>query len=95
MAVHSVRCPCLGHFPECKLCSGSGFYSYEVGPRGWLPFQCPSCNGTGTLPNPAGSGDSRPCPTCEANGSVDPGYPPHGDNTGGLLRRIWKIFFGG
>lgn len=94
MSIHKVRCPCLGRFPECKLCSGSQFYDYEVGPRGWIPFKCPSCGGTRTLPNAEGS-EPRRCPTCEGNGTIDPGYPPHGDNAGGFLRRMWKIFFGG
>lgn len=93
MSVHSVRCPCLGN-PECKLCNGSKFYDYEVGPRGWMPFTCPTCGGAKSLPAVDG-GEPRSCITCHGEGGIDPGYPPPDESAVGLLRRVWKIFFGG
>ncbi|MBA4188556.1 MAG: hypothetical protein C0467_11170 [Planctomycetaceae bacterium] len=93
MSVQSVRCPCRGN-PECKLCGGSKFYNYEVGPRGWMPFTCPTCGGAKTLPG-NGGGDAQSCLTCHGSATIDPGYPPPSESTGGLLRRLWMIFFGG
>jgi len=93
MSVESVRCPCRGN-PACKLCNGSKFYEYTVGPRGWIPFTCPTCGGAKSLPGADGK-ESQVCMTCEGGGVVDPGYPPSDDSTGGLLRKMWKVFFGG
>ena len=90
--IKRVRCPCRGKF-ECKLCGGTGSYQYEVGPRGWMPFVCPTCGGIGTIP---GQGEAREtCLTCHGDKSVDPGNPPQYEGTGGLFRKLWKIFFGG
>jgi hypothetical protein len=93
VSVQSVRCPCLGKL-ECKLCGGSKFYPYDVGPRGWMPFPCPTCDGTGALPGDDGGGP-RPCVTCHGDRKVDPAYPPLPPGSLGVLRKIWRIFFGG
>jgi DnaJ-class molecular chaperone len=94
MAVKRVRCPCRGKF-ECKLCNGTKYYLYEVGPRGWMPFPCPTCDGKGTLPPEPGETEARPCITCHGDGSIDPANPPYAEGMPGLLRKLWKIFFGG
>lgn len=92
MAAVRVRCPCLGK-PECKLCGGAGEYDYEVGPRGWMPFACPTCGGSGTVP--VWEGTAAPCVTCGGSRNIDPAYPPPAPGTPGLLRKLWKIFMGG
>lgn len=93
MSVERVRCPCLGT-TGCKLCGGAGVYDYEVGPRGWMPFTCPTCDGTGTTPAAEG-GEAAPCPTCRGERMVDPANPPPAPGAPGVLRKIWKIFMGG
>ena len=77
-----VRCHCKGN-PECKLCQGSKFYLYEPGPRGWMPFACPTCTANGKL-------GEEPCFTCRGTGHVDPADPP----AGGLLDVFWKVIMG-
>ena len=52
-----LRCHCQGT-PECRLCRGTGYYDYQPGPRGWLPFRCPTCNDL--LPH----ANVRRCPSC-------------------------------
>ena len=88
----SVRCHCNGN-PECKLCHGEKFYQYEPGPRGWMPFRCPTCEGKGVLSN--GPGGEQSCFTCTGTGVVDPANPPYDPGWKGALRIGWKIFFGG
>lgn len=87
-----VRCRCHGN-PACKLCRGEKFYAYQPGPRGWLPFRCPTCEGAGVVRN--GATAEAVCCTCDRAGSVDPGYPPYAPGWLGSLRVGWKIFFGG
>jgi hypothetical protein len=87
----SVRCPCHGN-PDCKLCRGNKFYPYQPGPRGWMPFTCPTCDGKRVLPNAAGE---LRCFTCKGAGNVDPAYPPYDPGWRGAIRIGWKIFFGG
>lgn len=82
-----VKCHCGGR-ADCKLCSGTGFYGYEPGPRGWMPFKCPTCAGTGRLQEPGE--EPEKCPTCRGNGSVDPADPP----AHGMFDVIWKALFG-
>jgi len=101
MSVRRVRCPCRGKL-SCELCHGERFYDYEVGPRGWMPFTCPTCRGAGMLTVPPaappvapGNGDTEPCPTCHGDGTIDPGNPPLAEGSVGLIRKIWKIFMGG
>lgn len=77
-----VRCHCKGN-PSCKLCQGSKFYAYEPGPRGWMPFACPTCGGSGRV-------NDAPCTTCRSAGQVDPADPP----VGGMLDVFWKIIMG-
>jgi hypothetical protein len=86
-----VRCPCRGN-PDCKLCEGTQFYDYEPGPRGWMPFTCPTCSGTREV---TVEGKSQPCFTCGGTGSIDPANPPRDRSTRGFLRDVWRIFFGG
>jgi hypothetical protein len=88
----SIRCWCRGN-PACELCHGTGFYEYEPGPRGWMPFACPTCQGTGVVKS--ATGEDEPCFTCVGAGSVDPGFPPYAPGWRGALRRGWKTFFGG
>lgn len=87
-----VRCHCHGN-PACKLCRGERFYPYQPGPRGWMPFTCPTCEGTGVVKNTRG--EDAACCTCKRAGTVDPGYPPYAPGWKGGLRVGWKIFFGG
>ena len=82
-----VRCPC-GGWVGCQLCQGRKFYEYTPGPRGWLPFRCPTCKGE-KLTTVDGQPDQR-CPTCQGEGMIDPAQPPGG----GWLDTIFKIFFG-
>lgn len=89
--VHQVRCPCRGH-PDCKLCLGAKFYEYEPGPRGWMPFLCPTCEGKREVTI---AGETQKCFTCGGAGSIDPANPPRDTSTRGFLRDIWRIFFGG
>ena len=82
-----VGCHCQKN-PACKLCGGAGTYAYEPGPRGWMPFTCPTCGGKRTLTEP---GDPpEPCPTCRGSGQVDPADPP----STGWASVIRKAFFG-
>ena len=82
-----VACHCGGN-PDCKLCLGKKFYQYEPGARGWMPFKCPTCAGTGWAEMP-GKAKER-CPTCRGSGSVDPADPP----STGWGDVIWKSLFG-
>jgi hypothetical protein len=82
-----IACHCRGN-PACKLCGGSGRYEYEPGPRGWMPFPCPTCVGKRTV-----AVDGRPaveCFTCRGHGQVDPADPP----SSGWVDVIRKAFFG-
>jgi hypothetical protein len=81
-----VGCYCQGN-PACKLCGGAGKYDYEPGPRGWMPFPCPTCGGKRYLNDPA---PRTPCFTCRAHGQVDPADPP----SSGWVDVIRKAFFG-
>ena len=87
----NVRCPCLGH-PDCKLCLGSKVYAYEPGPRGWMPFTCPTCEGKREV---TVAGKPERCFTCVGLGTVDPANPPRDRSTRGFIRDVWRIFFGG
>lgn len=86
-----VRCHCHGK-PDCQLCHGARFYPYEPGPHGWLPFRCPTCQGTGEI---ADKGGPKRCYTCEGAGTVDPANPPFDPGWKGLLRIGLKIMLGG
>ncbi|MCS6866353.1 MAG: hypothetical protein RMJ56_15070 [Gemmataceae bacterium] len=86
-----VRCPCGGQ-PECELCLGAGVYRYQPGPRGWMPFLCPTCQGRGQWPR---NGHNEPCLTCRGSGHIDPAYPPRNTSVRGFLRDMWRVFFGG
>ncbi len=88
---HRVLCPCRGN-PDCKLCHGSKGYEYEPGPRGWMPFLCPTCEGKRELTI---EGKTERCFTCEGVGNVDPAKPPRNTSTRGFLHDVWRIFFGG
>jgi len=90
--VQQVRCPCRGKY-ECKLCGGTKFYSYEPGPRGWMPFICPTCTGEGRLA--AANEEPRICITCGGAGSIDPANPPRAEGTRGWIRNSWRFLFGG
>ena len=81
-----VRCHCGGD-PECRLCRGTKVYDYTPGPRGWMPFNCPTCEGRGSAER---GGERKPCPTCVGAGKVDPANPP----TGRGLDMLWKTLFG-
>ena len=82
-----VQCHCGGR-PSCKLCNGTKSYEYEVGPKGWLPFRCPTCSGSGWLVEPGI--DREKCFTCVGNGRVDPADPP----SKGFVDILWKAMFG-
>ncbi|MCI0699830.1 MAG: hypothetical protein L0241_01925 [Planctomycetia bacterium] len=90
---HRVRCRCRGN-PDCKLCFGTKFYDYTPGPHGWMPFVCPTCEGKGTLPSANGNGPQE-CFTCRKAKTIDPANPPLNEDARGVLRTIWRIFFGG
>ena len=83
----TIKCHCGGR-PSCKLCSGTQNFQYEAGPRGYLPFACPTCNGKGWLEEPGA--DRGKCFTCRGNGTVDPADPP----SHGFIDIIWKALFG-
>lgn len=55
---------------------------------GYLPFQCPTCEGKQKLADEDGA--TYICLTCKGQGMVDPANPPHG----GLLDVLSKILFG-
>ena len=82
-----IKCACGGR-ASCRLCTGTGRYEYTPGPRGWMPFKCPTCDGKGRTAE-AGV-DPEKCPTCLGAGTVDPADPP----TKGMLDVIWKALFG-
>jgi len=82
-----IPCHCGGR-ASCALCHGTGAYEYEPGPRGWLPFRCPTCEGRGRITEPGL--EPTPCPTCRGGGTVDPADPP----TKGMLDVVWKALFG-
>lgn len=88
---HHIRCACQRN-PDCKLCQGTGVYQYEPGPRGWMPFMCPTCEGTRET---TVEGKAERCFTCSGSGSVDPANPPRDKSTRGFARDIWRIFMGG
>jgi DnaJ-class molecular chaperone len=79
-----IRCHCQG-IPGCRLCNGTGKYEYNPGPRGYIPFRCPTCEGKGKLPE-----SDLPCATCKGEGNVDPANPP----AKGMLDVLVKILFG-
>jgi DnaJ-class molecular chaperone len=82
-----IPCPCKGN-PICQLCQGRGVYNYQPGPRGWMPFVCPTCGGKGILEK---SGESaEDCPTCHGACNIDPADIPIG-----IFTKVRKIFFGG
>ena len=87
MANKRIRCHCGGK-PFCKLCGGTGKYEYDPGPQGYMPFRCPTCDGQRTLADDDGT--RFPCPTCKAEGTVDPAHPP----PAGMLDVLTKILFG-
>lgn len=87
-----VRCPCHGN-PECQLCHGEKFYPYQPGPQGWMPFRCPTCQGTRVVRNARGQEEA--CFTCQRAGTVDPANPPFDPGWRGTFRIAWKTFFGG
>ena len=82
-----IRCHC-GGLPSCKLCHGTGKYDYDPGPRGYIPFRCPTCDGRRTLTEEDGT--TYECPTCRGQGVVDPAHPP----PAGMWDVLTKIFFG-
>jgi hypothetical protein len=88
---HNVRCACEGN-PDCKLCGGTKLYAYEPGPRGWMPFTCPTCEGKREVTI---EGKTERCFTCSGAGNIDPANPPRDKSTRGFLRDVWRIFFGG
>lgn len=87
-----VRCPCRGR-SDCELCRGTGFYGYVPGPRGWMPFTCPTCKGSRVVNIERGGPES--CFTCLGVGSVDPAKPPSAGGTRGWARNAWRFLFGG
>lgn len=82
-----VKCHCHRR-SVCRLCNGSGYYQYQPGPRGWMPFRCPTCEGKRAIDDPEVG--PEPCPTCRGTGQVDPADPP----TRGMLDVVWKALFG-
>jgi DnaJ-class molecular chaperone len=67
-------------------------YDYEPGPRGWMPFTCPTCGGDRQVTT---DGERETCFTCRGTGLIDPANPPRDTSTRGFLRDVWRIFFGG
>lgn len=88
-----ILCRCNGN-PECKLCLGGKRYDYEPGPRGWMPFVCPTCEGKKELPGTNGE-PATACFTCGGAGAIDPAKPPRDTTPRGFLRDLWRIYFGG
>lgn len=84
---HQIRCHCRGN-PRCELCRGAKFYDYTPGPRGWMPFPCPTCHGSRQI-------DGQDCFTCRRAGAIDPANPPPDDGPKGFFRTAWQILFGG
>lgn len=82
-----IRCRCGGR-PSCKLCRGVGKFDYDPGPRGYIPFQCPTCEGKRVVVEEDGA--SEKCPTCGGDGSVDPAGPPPAS----LWDVLTKVLFG-
>jgi DnaJ-class molecular chaperone len=70
------------------LCEGRGTYQYEPGPRGWMPFACPTCEGKGMLERPGEP--AQECPTCHKEGNIDPANAPMS-----IFAVVRKMFFGG
>jgi DnaJ-class molecular chaperone len=87
-----VRCWCYGD-ARCKLCGGTGFYEYTPGEAGWMPFRCPTCDGSRQMP---GAGDARTkCVTCNGVGTVDPAKPAPLPGWKAVAKGGWKFLFGG
>ena len=84
---HQLRCPCRVN-PRCALCRGAKFYDYTPGDRGWMPFKCPTCQGSGQL-------DGQDCVTCHRVRTIDPANPPPAEGAKGFFRTAWQILFGG
>jgi DnaJ-class molecular chaperone len=82
-----IRCHCQGK-PSCLLCKGTGKYDYDPGPRGYVPFQCPTCEGRRVLKDDDGT--EYNCLTCKGQGAIDPAHPP----PAGMADVLMKIFFG-
>lgn len=82
-----IRCHCGGK-ASCRLCHGLGKYDYDPGPRGYVPFYCPNCEGKRVLSDDDGT--QFKCPTCKGEGVIDPAHPP----TAGMFDVLMKIFFG-
>ena len=82
-----IRCHC-GKKPSCRLCNGTGRYEYTPGPMGYMPFPCPTCEGSKTLTEEDGT--TYACYTCKGAGMVDPANPP----MAGMLDVLSKILFG-
>ena len=81
----TLNCHC-GGLPVCRLCHGTGHYEYRPGPMGWMPFDCPTCEGRKVSPDDG----SEPCPTCRGEGRVDPAAAP----VKGSWNKLWKILMG-
>jgi DnaJ-class molecular chaperone len=84
---HQILCHCRGN-PQCELCHGAKLYDYTPGERGWMPFTCPTCHGSGRVAD-------ADCFTCNRAGTIDPANPPEDETPKGLFRRAWQILFGG
>lgn len=89
---HQIRCQCDGN-PRCELCRGAKSYDYQPGPRGWMPFVCPTCRGTGRAAS--ADGDPIDCFTCNRLGRIDPANPPDDPGVRGFFGKARRIFFGG
>ncbi len=85
--IHKLACPCGGKL-QCLLCQGCGWYEYEPGPRGWMPFTCPTCQGNRILQHPGEPEEE--CPTCHRGAWIDPA-----DSPVTFLGKVRKMFFGG
>jgi DnaJ-class molecular chaperone len=83
MSVQHIRCHCKKN-ALCKLCRGTGMYDYTVTTAGYIPFQCPTCEGKRNL------ADGTACPTCRGQGNVDPADPP----PAGWLDVMYKTLMG-